>query len=163
MTAGITLLALAGIANVTDPEQVMPIVLKNFLPLGLRGIVIAGLLAAFMSTFAATVNSAASFVVRDFIQPAVRSAVNEHRLVFYSRLSTVFVVITGIVIGYQATSIAQIWNWIMMALGAGVIMPNVLRWYWWRMTGWGYAAGTLGGIALSLAVKVDLYALCTFA
>jgi hypothetical protein len=39
----------------------------------------------------------------------------------------------------------------MMALGAGVVVPNVLRWYWWRMNGWGYAFGTLGGILLSLA------------
>ena len=40
----------------------------------------------------------------------------------------------------------------MMALGAGVVVPNVLRWYWWRMNGWGYAFGTLGGILLSLVV-----------
>lgn len=38
----------------------------------------------------------------------------------------------------------------MMALGGGVIIPNVLRWYWWRMNGWGYALGTFGGILLSL-------------
>jgi len=150
MCAGITLLALAGIANISDPEQAMPIVLKEFLPVGLRGIVIAGLLAAFMSTFAATVNSAASFVVRDFIQPFMTGKPRGRDLVLYSRVSTVVIVVIGVAVGFQAKSIAQIWNWIMMALGAGVIMPNVLRWYWWRMTGWGYAAGTLGGIVLSL-------------
>ncbi|MCE5250474.1 hypothetical protein LLG96_09675 [bacterium] len=150
MTAGITLLALSGITQASDPEQVMPIVLRNFLPIGLRGIVIAGLLAAFMSTFSATANSAASFIVRDLFQPFFRPYASERQLVMYSRLATVAVVILGIAIGFRAQSIAQIWNWIMMALGAGVIMPNVLRWYWWRMTGWGYAAGTIGGIALSL-------------
>jgi Na+/proline symporter len=150
MTAGITLLALSGITHAADPEQVMPIVLRNFLPAGLRGIVIAGLLAAFMSTFSATVNSAASFVVRDLYQPFFKQYATERQLVMYGRIATVAVVILGIAIGFRARSIAQIWNWIMMALGAGVIMPNALRWYWWRMTGWGYAAGTLGGIALSL-------------
>jgi len=150
MSAGIVLLAITGIANVTDPEQVMPIVLKKFLPVGIRGIVIAGLLAAFMSTFSATINSAASFVVRDLLQPFLRSEKGEKQLVLYSRISTVCIVLLGIAAGSQAKSIAQIWNWIMMALGAGVIMPNVLRWYWWRMTGWGYAAGTFGGILLSL-------------
>lgn len=154
MTAGITLLALSGIAHVTDPEQVMPIVLRKFLPVGLRGIVIAGLLAAFMSTFSATVNSAASFIVRDLFQPFLRKKTTERQLVGYSRIATVLVVLIGIGIGFRAKSIAQIWNWIMMALGAGVIMPNVLRWYWWRMTGWGYAAGTLGGIILSLFALV---------
>ncbi|MBT4485333.1 MAG: hypothetical protein HOC71_16825 [Candidatus Latescibacteria bacterium] len=150
MTAGIALLAIAGIANISDPEQAMPIVLREFLPVGVRGIVIAGLLAAFMSTFSATINSAASFVVRDLIQPYFKHHFTEKQLVACSRLSVIAVVIIGIAVGYQAQSIAQIWNWIMMALGAGVIMPNVLRWYWWRMTGWGYAAGTFGGIILSL-------------
>jgi hypothetical protein len=53
-------------------------------------------------------------------------------------------------IGFQASNIHQIWSWMMMALGAGVVMPNVLRWYWWRLNGWGYAAGTLAGIFFSL-------------
>lgn len=150
MCAGITLLALTGIASTADPEQVMPVVLRNYLPVGFRGLVLAGLLAAFMSTFSATVNSAASFIVRDILQPFFMPQVTERRLVASSRIATVAVVLIGVAIGFQANSITQIWNWTMMALGAGVIMPNVLRWYWWRMNGWGYAAGILGGIALSL-------------
>ncbi|NLP11751.1 hypothetical protein GX408_15235 [bacterium] len=150
MCAGITLLALTGIASTTDPEQVMPVVLRDYLPAGFRGLVLAGLLAAFMSTFSATVNSAASFIVRDILQPFFMPQVTERRLVASSRIATVVVVLVGVAIGFQADSITQIWNWTMMALGAGVIMPNVLRWYWWRMNGWGYAAGILGGIALSL-------------
>ncbi len=150
MCAGIVLLAIAGLSATTDPEQVMPIVLKEYLPTGVRGFVIAGLLAAFMSTFSATINSAASFVVRDFVQPLFGDRITDSTLVAWSRITTVVLVVAGTLFGFQAGSIAQIWNWIMMALGAGVIMPNVLRWYWWRMTGWGYAASTLVGIVLSL-------------
>jgi solute:Na+ symporter, SSS family len=150
MVMGITLLALTGFGNITDPEQVMPMVLRDFLPVGLRGIVIAGLLAAFMSTFSATVNSGASYIVHDLWRPFFMKNPTERRLVRASYAATVGIVVAGIAIGWQAKSIAQIWNWMMMALGAGVIIPNVLRWYWWRMNGWGYAAGTLGGIALSL-------------
>ncbi|MDX1813150.1 MAG: hypothetical protein R3240_14440, partial [Gammaproteobacteria bacterium] len=69
MTTGIALLALVGITGVTDSEKVMPIVLLQYLPTGIRGVVIAGLLAAFMSTFSSIVNSGASFIVRDFWQP----------------------------------------------------------------------------------------------
>ncbi|MHB9031020.1 MAG: sodium:solute symporter family transporter [Candidatus Latescibacterota bacterium] len=151
MVAGITLLALAGFTGITDPEQVMPMVLRDYLPMGLRGLVIAGLLAAFMSTFGATVNSGASYIVRDFWLAFFRPDAPEREQVRAGYISTVGIVIAGVIIGYQARSIAQIWNWIMMALGAGVLMPNFLRWYWWRMNGWGYAAGTLGGIILSLA------------
>ncbi|MFC1539393.1 sodium:solute symporter family protein [Candidatus Latescibacterota bacterium] len=152
MTMGITLLAITGIAKVTDPEQVMPIVLKQYLPVGFRGVVIAGLLAAFMSTFSATVNSAASYIVRDLWQPYFRPDAGEKQLVRAGYVSTISVVLIGIFLGMNAKSIAHIWNWLMMALGAGVIIPNMLRWYWWRMNGWGYAAGTITGILLSLIV-----------
>lgn len=152
MAIGITLLALTGVAGVSDSEKVMPLVLMKFLPAGLRGIVIAGLLSAFMSTFSSTVNSGASFIVRDLWQPYLRPNADDQQAVRFSYVATVLLVLIGVGIGFQATSIAQIWGWIMMALGAGVVIPNVLRWYWWRMNGWGYAFGTLGGIILSFVV-----------
>lgn len=151
MACGIALVALTGVAGVTDSEKAMPLVLQKFLPVGAKGIVIAGLLSAFMSTFSATVNTGASFIVRDLWQPFFRPQATDKQAVRFSYLATGLLVLVGIAIGLQAKSIAQIWNWMMMALGAGVIMPNVLRWYWWRMNGWGYSLGTLGGILLSLA------------
>jgi hypothetical protein len=113
-------------------------------------LVIAGLLAAFMSTFSSTLNSGASYIVRDIWQPFFRPQADQHSLIRASYVATVGIVIAGILIGYQAESIAQIWSWMMMALGAGVVMPNVLRWYWWRLNGWGYAAGTMAGILFSV-------------
>jgi SSS family solute:Na+ symporter len=152
MVMGIALLALTGVAGVTDSESVMPLVLRDYLPLGLRGIVIAGLLAAFMSTFSSTVNSGASFIVRDIWQLYLRPGATEKQAVRFSYLATVLLVVLGLIIGFQSESIAEIWNWMMVTLGAGVIIPNVLRWYWWRMNGWGYALGTLGGMALAAIV-----------
>jgi Na+/proline symporter len=156
LVSGIVLLALTGVTGVSDTEKVMPIVLRDFIPLGVRGVVIAGLLAAFMSTFSSTVNSGASFIVRDLWQPSLRKTPSEKRSVHFSYLATVLLVVFGVVIGFQSGSIAEIWNWMMMALGGGVLIPNVLRWYWWRMNGWGYALGTLGGIFFAvLALFID--------
>ena len=152
MAMGIVLLALTGAAGVTDSERVMPLVLRDYLPVGVRGIVIAGLLAAFMSTFSSTVNSGASFIVRDIWQPYFRPRASEKQAVRFSYVATILVVVLGLVIGFQSESIAEIWNWMMVTLGAGVIIPNVLRWYWWRMNGWGYALGTLGGMTLAAIV-----------
>ncbi len=154
MCMGIVLLALTGMAGVTDPEKVMPMVLHEYLPIGARGLVVAGLLAAFMSTFSSTVNSGASYIVRDLWQPLLGEGADERRLVRGSYVATIAIVLIGIVIGFQAETIREIWDWLMMALGAGVVIPNVLRWYWWRMNGWGYAAGTVGGIALSIVPLV---------
>ncbi|HIJ52194.1 MAG TPA: hypothetical protein HPP66_03450 [Planctomycetes bacterium] len=150
MAVGIVILALAWAAGVKDTEKIMPIVLLR-LPEGFRGIVIAGLLAAFMSTFSSTVNSGASFIVRDIWQPYFRPKASDRESVRFSYVATLFLVLVGVAIGFKAKSIAEIWNWMMMELGAGVVMPNVLRWYWWRMNGWGYSLGIFVGIALALA------------
>ena len=150
MAIGIALLAITGVTGVTDSEQVMPLVLLQFLPAGLRGIVIAGLLAAFMSTFSSTVNSGASFIVRDLWQPYFRPQAAGVEAVRVGYWATLLLVLIGVAIGSQVDSIAKIWNWMMMVLGGGMAVPNVLRWYWWRMNGWGYALGTLVGMLLSV-------------
>lgn len=150
MAMSIVLIALVGIKEIDDPEKIMPIVLLEYLPAGLRGIVIAGLLAAFMSTFSSTVNSAASYIVKDFWQAIFYPQASEKQLINASYIATIAVVLVGFVIGLQTDSIAGIYNWLMMALGTAVVIPNVLRWYWRRFNGWGYAAGTIAGTLLSL-------------
>lgn len=152
MAMGIALLAITGATGITDSEKVMPVVLQELLPIGIRGIVIAGLLAAFMSTFSSTVNSGASFIVRDIWQPYFKPHAKEKESVRFSYWATLMLVLVGVIIGSQVDSIAQIWNWMMMVLGAGLAIPNVLRWYWWRMNGWGYSVGTFTGIILSLII-----------
>jgi len=154
MVMGIVLLALTGAVGAADSEQVMPLVLRDYLPLGIRGLMIAGLLAAFMSTFSSTVNSGASFMVRDIWQLYFCPRATEKQSVRASYIATILLVILGVGIGLQSESIAEIWNWMMVNLGAGIIIPNVLRWYWWRMNGWGYALGTLGGMSLAAASLV---------
>ena len=152
MAIGIALLGLTVIANIKDSEQVMPVVLRELLPAGIRGIVIAGLLSAFMSTFSSTVNSGASFIVRDIWQPYFRPHAGDAESVRFSYLATFLVVLFGVIIGMLVDSIAQIWNWMMMVLGAGMAIPNVLRWYWWRINGWGYSVGTFFGIVLAFTI-----------
>ncbi|NIP26874.1 MAG: hypothetical protein GWN67_21600 [Phycisphaerae bacterium] len=152
MAVGIALLGLTLITNIKDTEQVMPVVLQELLPKGIRGIVIAGLLAAFMSTFSSTVNSGASFIVRDIWQQYFRPQAGDAESVRFSHLATFLVVLIGVIIGMMVDSIAQIWNWMMMVLGAGMAIPNVLRWYWWRINGWGYSVGTFVGIILSFII-----------
>ena len=154
MAMGMALLALGLATEVTDPEQFMPKVLQTYLPLGLRGIVIAGLLSAFMSTFSATINSGASYLVRDLWQPLVRPQAGPRHLVGAGYVATVAIVLAGTAIGWEGKSIGGIFSWIMMVLGAAFAVPNVLRWYWWRMNGWGYAIGTLVGLAGAIGVPL---------
>jgi Na+(H+)/acetate symporter ActP len=76
-----------------------------------------------------------------------RPHADEKHLVRASYVATIVIVVVGTLIGLYASSIRQVWDWIMMALGAAFVIPNVLRWYWWRFNGTGYAAGTLVGLA----------------
>lgn len=163
MAAGIAMLGIAGFAAEpdllkrvsSDPERVLPLVIAHALPVGLRGLALAAMIAAFTGTFAAMVNGGASYLIRDVYQRYVRPGAGNRELVWAGYAASVAFIVVGIVISMCATSINAIFTWIMAGLGAGVLMPNVLRWYWSRLNGWGYFAGMIGAMALSL-VQVAL-------
>jgi SSS family solute:Na+ symporter len=137
--------------DLAHPEQLYPVVVGSMLPVGLKGLVLAGLLSAFMSTFSSTANAGASYLSHDLYQRLVRPRASQRELVNASKLFSVLIIVAGIVVGMQATDINVIFEWIMMVLGTAVLMPNVLRWFWWRFNGWGYAVGTLVGVAAAIA------------
>lgn len=134
----------------SDPERALPAVIANSLGPGLRGIALAALIAGFMGTFSAMVNGGASYLVRDIYQRYIRPAASDRQLVTASYIASLIFILVGIAISMFATSINVLLTWIMATLGAGVLMPNVLRWYWARLNGWGYFTGTLTGMVLSL-------------
>ena len=154
MAMGIALLFLSGFMGVKDYEQVLPAVINEFLPIGVRGVVLAALLAAFMSTFNSTVNAGASYLVVDIYKKYLNPNASQRQLVRAGYLSSFLLIATGIAIGATAQSIHKVFQWIMAALGAGVLLPNFLRWYWWRLNGWGFTAGVLVGIGASLVQAI---------
>jgi len=142
-------------ANV-DFEQILPFVLNNFIPVGVMGIVVAGLLAAFMSTFSCTVNCGASYVVNDIYKRYINSSASDKKYVAMSYICTILVVIAGIAFGFKAQSIDTVTKWIVAALWGGYMAPNVLKWYWWRLNGFGYFLGMVTGIACAMILPVAL-------
>ncbi len=159
MIAGITVLALAflgpevaAMGADVDFERVLPIVIRDFVPVGLVGFLIAGLLAAFMSTFAATINAAAAYIVNDVYKRYVRPTAEERTYVRVSHVSSIVVVVVGCAFGYFAESVHSITVWIVSALWGGYAAPNILKWHWWRMNGHGYFWGMMSGILGALVV-----------
>jgi len=140
--------------NLAHPEDLYPVVIGTKLPVGIKGLVLAGLLSAFMSTFASTVNAGASYLVRDGYQHFLRPKASARELIHASRACSALVIVAGIAVGMQARDINAIFEWIMMTLGTAVLMPNVLRWFWWRFNGTGFAVGTLAGVIASVAVAL---------
>ncbi|MCX6374684.1 MAG: hypothetical protein NTU88_01365 [Armatimonadetes bacterium] len=150
MAMGLAVLGIVGLAQQGDPEKVLPSVIQQMLPSGLRGFAIAALLSGFLATFNSTVNGGASYIVKDIYHKYINPNASDRKLIYASYVSSALLIVMGIAIGFAATSINQMFTWIMGTLGAGVLLPNVLRWYWWRMNGWGYAAGAVSGMILSL-------------
>ena len=152
MAMALAVLGIVGLTGTTatDPEKVLPNVIQHMLQPGLRGLVIAALLSGFLATFNSTVNGGASYMVKDIYHKYINPKASDHKLIYASYISSALLIVMGMFIGFFAQSINQMFTWIMGTLGAGVLMPNVLRWYWWRINGWGYAAGAVSGMVLSL-------------
>ena len=157
LITGLTVLALVffsdqirAMGTNMDFELVLPYALGRFVPTGLLGFLIAGLLAAFMSNFAATVNAAPPYFVNDIYKRFINPNANPRTYVRLSYLSSFVVVLVGGAIGWYVASVNSVVLWIVSGLWGGYTASNALKWYWWRFNGYGYFWGMVTGIAGSL-------------
>ena len=151
---GIAVLGLYLGNRIREPEMVLPVVLSALIPAGIKGLVIAALIAAAMSTFDSTINAGASYLVKDIYEKYMAPKASQKRLINASYFSSILIVVCGVIIGAATPSINAIWGWITMSLGAGMLLPLLLRWYWWRFNGYGYAIGTAVGTFGAILQKV---------
>jgi SSS family solute:Na+ symporter len=136
-----------------DFEKVLPIVLtKSAMPVGVVGLLLAGLLAAFMSNFAATINAAPAYLVNDIYKRFINPNSSGQRDIWLSRAASLLVLAVGIVFGLLANNITEVMMWIVGALYGGYVMANVLKWTWWRFNGYGYFWGMMAGIIGAMVV-----------
>jgi solute:Na+ symporter, SSS family len=161
MITAITILALVFYSDAVramgpniDFEMILPDALARFVPTGLLGLLIAGLLAAFMSNFAATVNAAPPYIVNDIYKRFINPNASQKTYVRMSYVASISVVVAGISVGWFVESINDVIQWITAALWGGYTAANVLKWYWWRFNGYGYFWGMVSGIGSSLLLIV---------
>ncbi|MGA2914689.1 MAG: sodium:solute symporter family protein [Sedimentisphaerales bacterium] len=159
MVAGVTVLALVyyqpdlkAMGSSVDFERILPLVINNFFPVGVMGMVLAGLFAAFMSTFNSTTNAGAAYIVNDIYKRYINPHASQQKYVRMSYACSILVVIVGIGFGFITESINSVLQWIVAGLYGGYIAPNVLKWYWWRFNGQGYFAGMITGIGAALVL-----------
>jgi len=157
LITGLTVLALVffsdqikGMGTNMDFELVLPYALGRFVPTGLLGFLIAGLLAAFMSNFAATVNAAPPYFVNDIYKRFIKPNASARTYVRLSYVASLAVVLVGGGIGWYVASVNSVVLWIVSGLWGGYTASNVLKWYWWRFNGHGYFWGMVTGISASL-------------
>ena len=154
LTALCVIVLYPGLAH---PETGYMLVMNNYLPHSMRGLAIAGFLAAFMSTVATQLNWGASYLVSDFYRRFLRRQASNSHYVMISRLATILLVIASAWVSVHLDSIASGWQ-VVMEVGAGTGAVYLLRWYWWRINAW----SEISAMACSLAVTVTLNALHPF-
>lgn len=156
MVAGLGILGLVLVAPMmkasggeVDFEKILPYVINNLLPVGLKGIIMAGLLAAFMSTFSAFVNAAPAYIVNDLYKKYINPDAPSKKYIHISYIASISIVIVGIIFGFFSASINSLTLWITSSLYGGYVASNVLKWIWWRFNGYGYFWGMLAGLLAS--------------
>lgn len=137
-------------AGKLDFENILPAAMLRFAPVGILGLVLAGLLAAFMSTFASTVNAAPAYLINDIYKRYINPEASSKRLIYASYIVSVAVVAISTTIGLFVESINSVLQWLVSGLFGGYAVSNVLKWYWWRLNGMGYFWGMFTGIVGAL-------------
>ena len=151
------------VAGRIDFEQVLPSAINEFVPVGFLGLLLAGLLAAFISTFAGTLNAAQAYVVNDIYLKHIRPDASNAQISRMNYGSGLVVVATSIIFGIFAMDVNSMLQWIVSALYGSYVVSNILKWYWWRLNGAGFFWGMVAGILPALVLPrffvgtLDLY------
>ena len=158
LIGGIVVIALVVLApgmaadpNLTgaDLEILLPQVINFHVPVGLKGLLLAGLLAAFMSTFSAFVNAGPAYIVNDIYKKYFKPEATDKHYIKASHIASFAVVALGVFMGFFADSINSLTLWITSSLFGGYVAANFLKWIWWRFNGWGYFWGMLSGLIIA--------------
>jgi SSS family solute:Na+ symporter len=160
MVIGLTVLALLyynqlylkGPDGITDFERILPATINNFLPTGVLGLVLTGLLGAFMGTFSGTLNAAQAYIVNDIYLKYFNPGASTKKIISMNYIVGVLVVIIGIALGFFARNVNDILQWIVGGLYGGYVAANCLKWFWWRFNANGFFWGMLVGIIAAMTM-----------
>ena len=132
-----------------DPKQGYVLAMMDLLPPGLFGLVMAGFIAAYMSTISTQLNWGASYLVNDLYVRFLRPQASERQLVLMARLATLVLMVASLVVTRYITTIEGAWRF-LLAVGAGTGLVLILRWYWWRINAWSEIAAMVASLVLSM-------------
>ena len=135
-----------------NPEQGYVMVLRDYLPPALRGLMVAAFLAAFMSTIGTQLNWGSSYLVNDLYKRFIVRGADERHYVFISKIFTVLLVLVSGFTAMQLSSINQGWQ-IVLNIGFGTGAVYILRWYWWRINAWSEISAMLAAAVVTFALN----------
>jgi SSS family solute:Na+ symporter len=128
--------------------------MNDYLPVGLRGLLLAAFFGAYMSTISTQLNWGTSYFVNDFYKRFIAKDKPAKYYVAVSRVMTILIMILSVLVTTQMTNISGVWEFVL-SCGAGLGLVLILRWFWWRVNAWAEIAATVipfvvyGGLELS--------------
>ena len=146
------LVAAALYPGLAHPESGYMMVATTYMPHALRGILVAGFMAAFMSTIATHLNWGSSYLITDFYRRFLKRGATEAHYVNASRLATILLVVVAAYVSAQLASVGQGWE-AVLEVGAGTGGVYLLRWYWWRINAWSEISAMATALATTLAFQ----------
>ncbi|MEM9272067.1 MAG: sodium:solute symporter family protein [Cyanobacteria bacterium P01_F01_bin.143] len=150
------LVALAAIViypDLGDRELGYPKLMLDFLPPVILGLVVASLIAAFMSTVSTSINWGASYLTNDLFLRFIKPDANQTELVMVGRMASVMVTIFGAIAAFFAKDITTVFR-LVIAIGTGPGLVLVLRWFWWRINAAAELAAMVSGFVIGLSLSV---------
>lgn len=123
------------------------------LPSGLLGLVLASLIAAYMSTISTQLNWGSSYIVYDFYKQQINPNASEKRLVAVGRLSTIGLMVFSAVLALLLQNALQLFE-VLLVFGAGTGLIFILRWFWWRINAWSEITAMFASGIISIVIKL---------
>jgi len=139
--------------NLEDRELGYPMLMLDYLPPVVLGLVVASLVAAFMSTVSTLINWGASYLTNDLYGRFINPTATQAELVFAGRMASVLVTILGAIAAFIATDVATVFR-LVIAIGTGPGLVLILRWFWWRINAAAELAAMLGGFIVGFLTSV---------
>ena len=135
-------------ALLADPELAYPMMINEVLPVGLRGLLVAAFMAAFMSTVDTHLCWGGSYAVNDIYKRFINNKADDNHYLMVSRISIVLLLLLSAVAAWQMDSIAGAWIYIIEIV-SGIAIILMLRWFWWRINAWSEITSMLSALILA--------------
>lgn len=130
-------------------------VMLDHMPVGFKGLMLAGFAAAFMSTVSTQLNWGSSYLINDVYKRFVKPDASDGHYVNVARITTVLLLLMSVAVTSQITTISGAWKF-LLAVGAGTGAVYILRWYWWRINAWSEISAMLASLVVSTVLQVGL-------
>ena len=143
----VALIALVLYPDAPDKGETYVMVIRDLLPSGLLGLLLAAFLAAYMSTIASQTVWGTSYIINDFIRPFIKKDGKESYYVAISRITTILLLFFSFIVTTQFSRISDAWKFILACSG-GIGLVLMLRWFWWRINAWSEIAAMLAPFAV---------------